>query len=261
MNYQKTFVTDFAGYSAKFSPYRPSLIATASSQYFGMTGNGRLAVYDLEISTAPLASLTTKDGAFDITWSEASEGLLVAGVGDGSLIFWNYMQPGNSNSSVRSGAHSGEVASIDWSCIERKFIVSAGWDGWVRVWDVERLGCSTGELHAGPSHCYQATFSPHNPGLIAAVNGEGNLFVMDRRSPQETWKFQLKMTHGSEVLSCDWNKYRPSQIATGSVDRNLRVWDIRNPSSPVSVVTDAHGLAIRKVKFDPFTQDELVSCS
>jgi peroxin-7 len=35
--------------------------------------------------------------------------------------------------------------------------------------------------------------------------------------------------HDNEVLTVDWNKYDPSLLLTGSVDRLLRVWDIRSP--------------------------------
>ena len=35
--------------------------------------------------------------------------------------------------------------------------------------------------------------------------------------------------HEYEILTCDWNKYNDCVIATGSVDKTVKLWDIRNP--------------------------------
>jgi WD40 repeat protein len=45
--------------------------------------------------------------------------------------------------------------------------------------------------------------------------------------------------HDFEVLSCDWNKYNPNLLVTGSVDKTIKCWDIRNPS--VRAALTPHG--------------------
>ena len=32
------------------------------------------------------------------------------------------------------------------------------------------------------------------------------------------------LAHSNEILTCDWNKYNEFIIATGSVDRTVKIW-------------------------------------
>ena len=43
-----TIASDFEFYSCKFSPFHNNLIACTLSQYYGMIGNGRVAVYQFD---------------------------------------------------------------------------------------------------------------------------------------------------------------------------------------------------------------------
>jgi len=66
--------------------------------------------------------------------------------------------------------------------------------------------------------------------------------------------------HQYEVLSVDWSKYNQFQIFTGSVDRTIRVWDIRNPAGPTATLF-GHQLAVRRLKAHPFQENLLASAS
>lgn len=66
--------------------------------------------------------------------------------------------------------------------------------------------------------------------------------------------------HEFEILSCDWNKYDDCIIATGSVDKSIKVWDVRSYRVPMAVL-NGHGYAVRKVKFSPHRGSVLASCS
>ena len=266
-----SFKTDFSACAVKFSPFKDNLIAVASSQYFGIVGNGRVVISDF--SGRPFASFSTSNAAFDVVFSEANPSIVGAACGDGSLQFFDIA---TKKSFTFSKAHSAEAVSLDWSVLDRKFIVSTGWDGAVKIWDmsVGKLVSEGVANHAtgapGNSsapfnftaqpitpHTYQAVFSPHALGIFGAVSGDGSLTVFDVRSMTP----EIRVRHGSELLSLDWNKYRQSEIVTVGVDKHIRVWDTRNPVSPVSVIPDAHSLAIRRVKCHPFKADEVLTCS
>jgi peroxin-7 len=82
----------------------------------------------------------------------------------------------------------------------------------------------------------------------------------------------------TEILSIDWNKYRPFIVASGSVDKSVRIWDARRvqptlvgsapvPGStgevgaPCEAVLQGHGYAVRKVQWSPHQADVLASAS
>lgn len=86
---------------------------------------------------------------------------------------------------------------------------------------------------------------------------------------------------GGEVLSLDWNKYRPFQVATGSTDKSIKLWDLRSagqqggaagpppPGAPVGSgaggqiisICTGHEYAVRKVAFSPHSPTTLASGS
>jgi peroxin-7 len=71
----------------------------------------------------------------------------------------------------------------------------------------------------------------------------------------------MRFPHGCEVLAFDFDKYRPGMLVTGAVDGLVRVWDARNPTSPVSVLHGGHRMAVRKVKTSPWTAGEVATVS
>lgn len=64
----------------------------------------------------------------------------------------------------------------------------------------------------------------------------------------------------AEVLTHDWNKYRPDVVATAGVDKVVRTWDLRNPGAPV-VEMAGHEYAVRRLAWSPHWGDVLVSAS
>ncbi len=78
---------------------------------------------------------------------------------------------------------------------------------------------------------------------------------------------------GTEILTLDWNKYRPFTLASGGVDKTIKVWDCRmvklgaeasqNPG--VGGICESqlagHEWAVRKVHWSPHRADLIASAS
>lgn len=127
-------------------------------------------------------------------------------------------------------------------------------------------------------------WSPHNPDILATACGDGHLRLFDLRaqsSPVAGPHPVATIPVGGEVLSLDWNKYRTWNIATGSTDKSVKVWDLRaasanaaaGPPPPggagvrsqgqIAAVCTGHEYAVRKVAFSVSRQYDrgVVSCS
>lgn len=65
----------------------------------------------------------------------------------------------------------------------------------------------------------------------------------------------------AEILTHDWNKYNDTVIATGGVDRAIRVFDIRNASGGPTSLLVGHEYAVRRLAWSPHASDILVSTS
>ncbi|XP_062148675.1 peroxisome biogenesis protein 7-like [Alnus glutinosa] len=83
------------------------------------------------------------------------------------------------------------------------------------------------------------------------------LRIWDVRKPGST---MIIPAHKFEILTCDWNKYDDCCIVTASVDKIIKVWDVRSYRVPISVLS-GHGYAVRKVRFSLHRQGLMVSCS
>jgi peroxin-7 len=66
--------------------------------------------------------------------------------------------------------------------------------------------------------------------------------------------------HQGEVLTLDWNKYKPHTLVTGSVDKTIRVWDARRPDCELASAP-AHEYAVRRVRYSPHFADVVASAS
>ncbi|EJD34492.1 WD40 repeat-like protein [Auricularia subglabra TFB-10046 SS5] len=288
LHVQEVRTPTWAHYSVKPSPFFDSALAVASAANYGIIGNGRLHL----LSNAPPDGLSvskyfeTQDGLYDVAWSEVHEHQLATASGDGSVKLWDANLNGLP---IRAWhEHTRETMSLDWSNTDKDRFLSSSWDGSIRVWTPERPH----SLTALPAHAacvYQAAWSPHMPGVLASVSADGTLKIFDLRAPFAALpstpapsapknpnpasfapppvplaQAALSVAaHAGEVLSMDWNKYRPWVLATGGVDRAIKVWDCRNlqqarEDGPPML---GHEYAVRRVAWSPHRADVLASAS
>ncbi|CEH13233.1 Peroxisomal targeting signal type 2 receptor [Ceraceosorus bombacis] len=276
----------FAGYNLAWSPFYPDKLALAGAANYGLVGNGRVHIFGTgAIGGAGRGGgaagirvekgFDTQDGLYDVAWSEMHENQLVTGSGDGSIKLWDITL---AEHPIRNWAeHTREVFSVDWNNLKKELFASSSWDGSVRVWHPEQPR----SLLAIGSHSacvYGVAWSPHNPDLLASACGDGHLRLFDvRQGPNAPPAAAVPV--GGEVLSLDWNKYRPTHIATGSTDRAIKVWDLRSavnrsvPQPPassagagplggeISAVLMGHEYAVRRVAWSPHNASTLGSTS
>lgn len=113
---------------------------------------------------------------------------------------------------------------------------------------------------------------------VAAGGGSGGL-VGGGPTPGVQHQAVATVSVGGEVLSLDWNKYRPMTIATGSTDRGVKVWDLRRAGVPTMTSSPGempktfgqdgtmvaallgHEYAVRKVAWSPHAASILCSAS
>lgn len=288
----------YKGYALQYSPFFDNKIAVATAANYGLVGNGKLFILSIEPNgtIANQISWETQDGLFDVAWSEAHENHVVAASGDGSIKLFDLTV---GQFPVQNWhEHSREVFSTNWNLVNKSNFVSSSWDGTIKVWDANssqslltlspKVDYTTRAAPTGAappvSHqsnhqnttadcVYNALWAPHSPSTIISCNGLSHVQIWDIRAPQP-----LQMDYiahgGLEVLTCDWNKYRPNIIASGSTDKSIRIWDLRminninQPSSTSSFHTRGptplnelfgHDFAVRKVQWSPHNSQELLS--
>lgn len=296
----------YNGYGVQYSPFFDNKLAVATSANYGLVGNGRLFILGIEPngSIGNPISWETQDGLFDVAWSEIHENQVVAASGDGSIKIFDITVPNFPVMNYRE--HTKEVFSVNWNLVDKSNFVSASWDGTMKIWSPQRqeslltlspkvdyttktspvaqtakppLSHQQQHQQLNTTNCiYNASFSPHSPSTIISCNGSSHVQVWDIRSPHP---LQLDyVAHGGlEALSCDWNKYKSTIVASAGTDKSIRVWDLRmitgidhpNSNSPMPAYHTVgptplnqllgHEFAVRKVLWSPHSGQELLSAS
>lgn len=254
-----------AGYSVQFSPFRKDLIAVGTAQFYGIAGNGKIDIFRLVRSGGSrqcvlAAEFPTNHGIYDVAWSEVHDNVLAGACADGSIKVVDVTKSG-SPPVLSMVPHQAECNAVDWNIHIKAYICTAGWDNRVTVCDVMK-GSIVRQWDFEKTRqpvCYESRWSPAKDGVFASVSGNGYLYVMDALDKRTQPVLSIP-AHAHEVLSVDWNKYRQNIIVTGSVDKTLRVWDIRKPAAPVTQLF-GHALAVRRVRTHPFSADIVASAS
>ncbi|KAA8651532.1 hypothetical protein EYZ11_005880 [Aspergillus tanneri] len=267
----------YHGCAVKYSPFFDNRLAVAASSNFGLVGNGRLFVLELTPNgIAPLKSFTTQDSLYDLAWSEIHESQALVASGDGSIKLFDCNL--NDFPIQNWKEHNREVLSVNWNLVVKDRFCSSSWDGTVRVWSPHRPH----SLVTLPTHSctYSAAFSPHSPDIVSCVASDSYLRLFDLRTPASASNHLVMQIpiHAapassvpgvpgvppaacppSEALTHDWNKYRPSVLATAGVDRTIRTFDIRAPQQGPQAVMVGHDYGIRKISWSPHLSNVLLS--
>ncbi|KAI0794472.1 WD40 repeat-like protein [Fomes fomentarius] len=258
----------FAHYGLSWSPFFNNRLALASAANYGLVGNGRLHIVQLGPGPGPGGPPSlgiekfyeTQDGLYDVAWSEIHENQLVAASGDGSIKLWDVTI---NDLPIRAWhEHTREAFSVDWSNINKDQFISSSWDGAVKLWTPERPRSLT-TLQAHPS----CIFDLRSPAYMPSAPGN-NSFTAPLTAAALTVP-----ASGGEVLTLDWNKYRPFLIASAGVDKAVKVWDCRmvklGPEAAQAPAVGGaceshlagHEYAVRKVQWSPHRADVLASAS
>ena len=236
-------------YGVEFSPFGDGRMALATSQYFGIVGNGRQYILSRGPGGAGISTMRvfdSQDGLYDCAFNESNPDQVVSASGDGSIKLWD-LNTRDDFPIQNFAEHTQECASVAWNLVRKDCFVTASWDGTCKVWFPGRpaSACTFAE-HGGPA--YNAIWSPRSASTFVSCSGDGTAKVWDVNAPQRS--SCTIAAHPNEVLAVDWNKYDEFCVVTGSVDRSIRAWDLRRPGRPTSTLL-GHEYAIRRLKCSP----------
>ncbi|ODQ51815.1 DNA excision repair protein ERCC-8, partial [Saitoella complicata NRRL Y-17804] len=100
-------------------------------------GSPGVRLVDLRTSSAAhtLTSPYSRSGTLDVAWSPRSPHHIASTHDDGSLRLWDIRRASPLLHTTR--AHSSGATGVEWTS-DGGQVVTAGWDGKMRVWDVEQ---------------------------------------------------------------------------------------------------------------------------
>jgi len=126
----------------------------------------------------------------------------------------------------------------------------------------ERMEFTISQKINHPGEVNKARYMPQNPDIIATMTNTGTALVFDRTKHPNSPKgsnvdAQITLKgHDAEGFALNWNPTVEGQLATGSEDRTVRVWDIKDFKKDSRVMSatkiyNHHQAIVNDVQFHP----------
>jgi len=166
---------------------------------------------------------------------------LLTGLGDGTVcihnIFGQRKKCGyTSKVELRVGRnskykHSHAINTVSWFTDNGMFLTS-GRDGKLKIWDSNE-GVVVEQFSVGSTinkHC--VAHQDVGP-IIAVTNDTNHLHLVDLKTGSTCHTLR---GHEGEVLTCTWSRLNHKILASGSVDKKIMLWDVRQAKSFLAIL-------------------------
>ncbi len=167
----------------------------------------------------------------DIAWSKNDPGKLALSFSTGSIISLNVTEFVNKQVSVTQEWSSGKVSTcinrVAWHPIDKSIIAAASQDGLVKMFDFRFSNnpCQvTGYGQRSSIALRDVAFDPFHCDVFAEVSDSGNLKLWDRRYLERPFMSKIA-AHNQAILTVAWHPSTEYLLATGSRDKNIKIWD------------------------------------
>lgn len=206
---------------ARYMPQKPNLVATK-------TPNAHVLVFDTDKHTA--ASATT--------------GL---------------------NPELRLTGHDEEGYGLAWSPLEAGRLISGADDRKICLWDTasarsDSAGVSPTSVYVGHTSVVEdVAWHGHHKDIFGSVGDDKRLMIWDQRDSSGAPRGSF-VAHDAEVNCISFNPFQEFLLVTGSADRTVALWDLRNMKSKLHSFL-SHTDEVFQVQWAPFNESIVASSS
>jgi periodic tryptophan protein 1 len=172
------------------------------------------------------------DAVMSLAWNRTHRHMLASGSADHTVKLWDMDGSGKVLHTYKH--HLGKVQSVAWNPVEATILATASFDRTVAVVDAREGAGGKVARYALPADSEALAWNPHNPACFTASCEDGTLISYDARSPDKPlWKFK---PHGNSaaVTSFSYSPLAKGFLATGSLDKTVRLFDCNTLTGPSS---------------------------
>lgn len=137
------------------------------------------------------------------------------------------------NPQITCLGHTKEGYAMGWSPLKAGHLLSGSEDHTVCLWDINQTNKTNGTINA------QTIFKGHtdvvedvdwhakDPNLIASVGDDGSIRLWDLREATKATAV-VEKAHDGDINCVAFNPKNEFILATGSADKTVGIWDVRN---------------------------------
>lgn len=169
--------------------------------------------------------------------------------------------------------HKAEGYGLCWSRHKEGQMISCSEDATVCLWDVNEVSSIKTNSSSGTQMKPISIFSGHTDvvedvdwhhrdvNLIGSVGDDRSIRIWDIRENNPTQSVHcVKNAHSADVNSIAFNPVNEFLLATGSADKTVALWDMRNLKSRIQTLK-GHTDQVYNIEWAPFNESILASSS
>ena len=192
------------------------------------------------------------DAVLSLAANKQHRNLLASSSADKTVKLWDLTTQKCAKSYSR---HSDKVCSIAWHPKEATVLLSGSYDRTLVAADLRATDTTNVPRWGVESDIETVAWNPHDPNYFYVTTESGMMHYHDLRnaptSPETSKPVWTLQAHGKSISSFDINPAMPGFLATGSTDKEAKLWNVQ-PTGPSMVVS--RNLGVGKVfttKFGP----------
>lgn len=224
-----------------------SVAFNGNSRYLVSSGVDHIVcIWDIKSKTA---KRIYKDHTHPVTCSifNYNDNTIASSSNHGNILLTN-VQSGISSEPLSTGENQA-IRSLNYSHFVRSLLASINDSGAVSLWDTkEKKLTKTFTDHKGPGT--KVSFSPLNDMLLCSSGLDKRIIFYD-----VTGKKMVKTINTEGPVTCCEFMHDGCTVAAGTASGKLYLFDLRQGSTPVKVVT-AHKTSVRSVSFQMIPKEK-----
>ncbi|KNC47199.1 NURF complex component [Thecamonas trahens ATCC 50062] len=167
---------------------------------------------------------------------------------------------------LRLTGHQKEGYGLSWNTFYQGHLISGAYDSLICLWDLEGALESSNMLQ--PTRTYSGHTSvvedvawhTSHECVFGSVGDDKKLNLWDTREAETSKPFQSIQAHDAEVNAIAFNPFSAFILATGSADKTVALWDMRNLSQKLHSL-EAHTDEVISASFSPHNETILATSS
>jgi periodic tryptophan protein 1 len=188
-------------------------------------------------ATAPsVAALSSRDHAghsdavMGLSWNRVHRHMLASSSADRTVKVWDIDGGGRVLHTYEH--HKGKVQSVAWNPSETSVLATASLDRTLAVTDARATDRSRVARYALPADPESLQWNVHNPAALIASCEDGTVLSYDCRMPDKAlWSLRA---HGASATCVSLSALARGLMATSSLDKSVRLWDISGAAGGAS---------------------------
>ena len=188
-----------------------------------------------------------------------SDVVVAAGDKKGSVALWNVGSEALSDGVFCNRPHSGCVSHLSWSKTDNCKLLTSSYDGSLTELDANR-GQFTELIRLEDRCLYEFDCVPDMSSILVA-DDEGDAHQLDLRLPMRSRIVAQWRLHDKKINTLRVHPTRPQYFVTASLDRSVRIFDMRRMGSISSSSSSSSGTFSRPTPVFHLPHELAVSCA